>query len=86
MPEAQTSSTEWHPSFRLPVRITEAGRTTAYSYDNLGNKLSEMITDLATGQARTWSWTYNAQGLVETMTDPRGGVWRFGYDNVRQPH
>ena len=44
-PEAQTRTIAWHPTFRLPVLVTEAGRTTAYTYDNLGNKLSETITD-----------------------------------------
>ena len=58
------------------------GRSLSFAYDALGNKLSETITDTATGQARTWQWTYNAQGLVETMTDPKGGVWRYGYDNA----
>ncbi|NPC59189.1 RHS repeat-associated core domain-containing protein [Caenimonas soli] len=81
-PEAQTSSAEWHPSFRLPSRITEAGRSTAYSYDNLGNTLSETITDTATGEARNWRWTYNAQGLPDSMTDPKGGVWKYGYDTA----
>lgn len=81
-PEAQTTNTQWHASFRLPVVITEAGRTTAYSYDNLGNKLSETITDTASGQARTWAWTYNSQGLAESMTDPKGGVWQYGYDSA----
>ena len=80
-PEAQTRTTQWHPAFRLPVLVTEAGRSTAYSYDSLGNKLSETVTDLATGLARTWAWTYNPQGLADTLTDPKGGVWRFAYDS-----
>jgi RHS repeat-associated protein len=79
-PEAQTTQIQWHPTFRLPALVTEAGRTTAYSYDSLGNKLSETVTDTTTGQARTWSWTYSDKGLAETMTDPKGGTWRHGYD------
>ena len=90
-PEGQTQGTQWHPSFRLPVLVTEAGRTTAYSYDPLGNKLSETVTDLAPGQARTWQWTYTAQGLIATTADPKGAVWTYGYDgsgnrvSVRNP-
>jgi RHS repeat-associated protein len=79
-PEAQTTSTQWHPTFRLPVLVTEGGRTTAYSYDAVGNKLSETTTDTATSQTRTWSWTYNAQGLADSMTDPKGGVWQYTYN------
>jgi RHS repeat-associated protein len=79
-PEAQTVQTEWHPTLRLPVLVTEAGRSTAYTYDALGNKLSEVVTDLATGQTRSQSWAYNAQGLVASTTDARGGSWTFAYD------
>jgi RHS repeat-associated protein len=80
-PEAQSTQTEWHPTFRLPVLVTEAGRTTAYTYDALGNKLSETQTDTATGQARTWAWTYNTQGLDETHTDASGEVWTYTWDS-----
>ena len=33
--------------------VTQAGRSTAYTYDALGNKLTETITDTATGQSVT---------------------------------
>ncbi len=79
-PEAQTVQTQWHPTLRLPVLVTEAGRTTAYSYDALGNKLTEVVTDLATGQTRGQSGAYNAQGLPAQMTDARGGQWAYSYD------
>ncbi len=79
-PEAQTASTQWHPVYRLPVLVTEAGRSTAWTYDASGNKLSETVTDTATGQARTTAWTYNGQGLADTMTDAKGGIWRYAYD------
>lgn len=79
-PEAQTTSTQWHATFRLPVLVTEPGRSTASTYDNLGNKLTETVTDTATGAARTWGWAYNPQGLVAARTDPRGFVSSFAYD------
>jgi len=76
LPEAQTTSTQWHASFRLPVLVTEAGRTTAYAYDGAGNPLSRTVTDTATSVARTTTWTYNAQGLLASETAPAGAVTR----------
>lgn len=81
-PEAQTVQTEWHATLRLPTRITEAGRITDITYDAQGNKLSETLTDTATGQRRQWQWTYDSQALVSSASDPRGGVWRYGYDSA----
>jgi len=68
LPEARTTTTQWHSTFRLPVLVTEAGRTTAYTYDTQGNTLSQTVTDTATNVARTTSWTYNPQGQVATQT------------------
>jgi RHS repeat-associated protein len=79
-PEAQTSSTQWHPTFRLPTLVTEQGRTTAYTYDAQGNKLTQAITDTTSGQVRTWAWTYNTAGLVATSTDPKGGIATYAYN------
>ncbi|MEX0871613.1 MAG: DUF6531 domain-containing protein [Aquisalimonadaceae bacterium] len=35
-PAQRETRTDWHPSLRLPVRITEAGRTTELDYDSRG--------------------------------------------------
>ena len=83
-PEAQTTQTTWHPTFRLPAQTIEQGKTTAYTYDNLGNLLTQTETDTSTasstGQVRTWSYTHNANSQMTAMTDPRGQVWTFTYD------
>ncbi|WP_255416839.1 DUF6531 domain-containing protein [Polaromonas sp. SP1] len=80
LPEAQTATTQWHATFRLPVLVTEAGRTTAYTYDTVGNLLNRTVTDTATGVARTTTWTYvasgSAQGLPATETAPTNVVTR----------
>ncbi len=81
LPEAQTTQTQWHPSLRLPLRISEAGRTTDHAYDEAGNVLTRSVTDAATGQTRTEAWTFTAQGLPETYADPTGALWRYEYDN-----
>ncbi|QNK66859.1 RHS repeat-associated core domain-containing protein [Variovorax sp. PAMC26660] len=79
-PDAQTVTTQWHATFALPVLVTEAGRTTAYTYDTLGNALSKTITDTATNKTQLWQWTYTPQGLVNTTTEPNGAVTSYTYD------
>jgi RHS repeat-associated protein len=81
-PDAQIVTTQWHPIFSLPVLVTEPGRTTAYTYDALGNTLSKTITDTATNKAQLWQWTYNAQQLVATATEPNGAVTSYTYDTL----
>ncbi|MDX1455620.1 MAG: RHS repeat-associated core domain-containing protein [Gammaproteobacteria bacterium] len=73
-PEERTVYTEWHPDFRLPVRITEPGRMTEYGYDSDGNRTSRTVTDLASGESRQTTWTYNEHGQVLTMDGPREDV------------
>lgn len=79
-PEEKTVRTEWHPTLDLPTQVVEAGRTRSYTYDANGKRLTETITGGAGGEARTWSWTYTAEGLVASMTDPKGSQWRYTYD------
>ena len=71
-PEARTITTRWHASFRLPTQITEPGRTTTFTYDAAGNRLTKTIT--AGGQSRTWSYTYNSFGQVTSVDGPRTDV------------
>lgn len=79
-PDARTTTTQWHPTFSLPALVTEPGRTTAYTYDTVGNTLSKTVTDTATNKAQLWQWTYNAQQLVATATEPNGAVTSYTYD------
>lgn len=79
-PDARTVTTQWHATFSLPALITEPGRTTAYTYDAVGNVLTRTVTDTATNKAQLWQWTYNAQQLVDTATEPNGAVTSYSYD------
>lgn len=79
-PDARTVTTQWHATFSLPLLVTELGRTTAYTYDAVGNVLTRTITDTTTNKAQLWQWTYNAQQLVDTATEPNGAVTSFTYD------
>ncbi len=38
--EERTITTEWHPDFRLPTKITEPGKETIFTYDAQGRLLS----------------------------------------------
>ena len=79
-PDAKITTTQWHPVFSLPALVTEPGRTTAYAYDAFGNTLSKTVTDTAMNKAQVWQWTYNAQQLAATATEPNGAVTSYTYD------
>ncbi len=82
-PEARTTSTTWHAELPLPMSISNSARTTSYTYDSLGNTLTQTIADASVGgTARTTAWTYNAAGLVATKTAPNGGVTSYAYDTL----
>jgi YD repeat-containing protein len=42
-PDARTITTAWHTDFRRPLKITEEGRITEFSYDAQGRLLSQTI-------------------------------------------
>lgn len=44
-PEAYTIVTQWHPQFRLPVKITGPGKITEFTYDAMGRELSRRAYD-----------------------------------------
>ena len=56
--------TQWDTRFRLPTKLTEAGRETTTVYDSHGNLTSRSIKDLASGQTRTWSTVYSYHPTV----------------------
>jgi RHS repeat-associated protein len=67
-------STTWHSSFRLPTLISEANRTTGFTYDGFGNPLTRTVTDTATSVSRTWTYAYDGYGRVLTEDGPRTDV------------
>jgi len=79
--EEGKATTEWHPKFRLPTKITEDGRVTSFTYDAKGNLLSRTVT--AGALSRTWKYTYNMAGQMLTENGPRtdaSDVTRYSYD------
>ncbi len=82
-PEARTLTTEWHPTLRRPLKITQPGRDTSFSYDPVGRLLTRTVTDVATGTSRTTTRSYTPEGLLASIDGPRTDVLdvtRFQYD------
>jgi RHS repeat-associated protein len=65
-------TTEWHPVFRLPTKLTEPKREITLAYDPVkGTLLTRSVRDLVTSSTRSWTYTYNANGQVVTVDGPR---------------
>jgi YD repeat-containing protein len=71
-------STDWHPAFRLPVKLTEPGLETSYSYDDQGQVTLKSLKDLNTLQTRSWTtaYTYSPAGILLSKVEdgPRTDV------------
>ncbi|AKG24930.1 hypothetical protein IJ00_26700 (plasmid) [Calothrix sp. 336/3] len=85
--EARTVTTEWHATYRLPVKITEPRREITFTYDANGWLINRTEKDtslgLTNGQVRTWSYTYTAKGELASVDGPRSDVpdtTTFAYD------
>ncbi len=94
--QASSTTTSWHPTYRIPVQINEPLRRTIYTHDANGNVLTktEQATSDANGSAgaaavvtgtpRVWTYTYNTFGQVLTAKGPRtdvNDVTTYVYDN-----
>ena len=42
----RTVTTDWHPQFKLPIKITEPGKITDYSYDTKGRLLFKKVSSV----------------------------------------
>src|SRR6185312_15161502 len=71
--QARTITTQWDPSWRQPDLITEPNRTTAFTYDSMGNVLTKTITDTSVSHnvSRSWTYTYDSYGRVLTAKGTR---------------
>jgi RHS repeat-associated protein len=73
---ARTINTAWDPNWRQPDTVTEPNRTTAYTYDSMGNTLTKTVTDttVTPNATRTWTYTYDSYGRMLTAKGPRTDV------------
>lgn len=92
---AQVSTFAWHPTLNIPTAMFGPLMKTTFTYDAAGRKLTQSdqeTSDVAgasgssattVGTARVTTWTYNTQGAVLTMKEPRTDVnatTTFAYD------
>ena len=72
-PQARTTTYIWSPYFNLPTQVTEAGRTTNYTYDGQGrvtqlsmvDTTSQTVPYSTNGQTRTWIYTWGTTGSAK---------------------
>jgi RHS repeat-associated protein len=76
---AETTRTNWHRDFHLPLEIVTPLEAILFTYDNNGNMLRRI--EIADGQRRIFDYTYNSQGQVLTATDPNKNNTVYSYDN-----
>ena len=68
---------------RVASTTDALGRTTDFSFDNLGRKVSSMAPAPAAGVARSVTrYAYDAVGNLTAVTDPLGFVTTYGYDQL----
>ncbi len=93
---ATTFTTEWHPTWNLPVRAASPGRLETFAYDTVGNLVSytTVATNDASGVAGfraapmgdvvKTDWTYDGAGRLVTASELTGtvvtGSWALSYD------
>ncbi len=63
-PATRSTTTEWHPSFRLPVKITTANLETTYAYTSQGDISQKTLKDLVSNSTRTWNISYTYSDTV----------------------
>lgn len=90
-----TTTSEWHPAFNVPIKITEPGLTTELFYNDLRQLIRLEQTDTTThtspystsGSKRIWTYTYSAHGLISSIDGPLPGpddTVSYTYNNKGQ--
>ena len=72
--QAKTIDTVWDTTHRRVTKTTLDNLQTEYFYDANRQLSSVTLTDLISGETRTTTYTYNSNGLIETVDGPRADV------------
>jgi RHS repeat-associated protein len=65
------------------VEDVDSGRTIDHVYDAVGNRTSMTVDDGDPATPpETTKYVWDGRGLLTHLTDPEGGVYRFGYDDL----
>ena len=72
--QAKTIDTVWDTTHRRVTKTTLDNLQTEYFYDANHQLSSVTLTDLTSGETRATTYTYNSDGLVETVDGPRADV------------
>jgi len=94
--DAKTTTTEWHPTWTLPLRVAAPSRVDYFTYDGMGQMTahgwfptadsngSQGLSAAPSGAASSNSYGYDANGLMTALTEQVDGAvnqqWTFGYD------
>ena len=83
----RTIVTTWSATFRLSTKIVAPNLTVDMTYDTAGRltQRKETDTSIRSGPIRIWNYTYNALGLLATVTGPRTDLVQtttYTYDAV----
>ncbi|MGP4105033.1 LamG-like jellyroll fold domain-containing protein, partial [Nonomuraea sp. KM90] len=79
--DAGRPATQTAPGVKNEITGVTHTAQTSYAYDPDGNMLTATVTDLTGGDAaRTTTYTYDAHGRQDSVTDPEGDVVRTTWD------
>ena len=96
--DAKTTTTEWHPTWNLPLKIASPGRMDVFTYDVKGQTTSYVThatNDLTgtlglgavpVGQSTGMRWEYDISGLavaaIDTVNNVENARWTYTYDTA----
>ncbi|WP_341248806.1 DUF6531 domain-containing protein [Cupriavidus pauculus] len=94
--DAKTTTTEWHPTWNLPLKIAAPSRVDYFTYDGMGQMTAhgwfptadvnggQGLNAAPSGAVSSNSYGYDTNGLMTALTEQVDGTatqqWTFGYD------